>query len=66
MKRSALSVGDRVWIVLPYEGGRGWAEILHLGDKHALVRFEADYRHIYQWDWKSVLYRHIRESEPVS
>lgn len=30
MKRVDLKIGDRVWIVLPYSGGRGYATIVDL------------------------------------
>lgn len=63
MRRKDLAVGDRVWIVLPYSGGRGWATVLTLGDGYALVRFDNAYRHIFHWEWKTVLYRYIIRKE---
>lgn len=42
MKRADLKTGDRVWVVLPYEGGRGWAEVISLhGTTKILVHFES-------------------------
>ena len=30
MQKRELAVGDRVWVYLPYDGGRGYATILDL------------------------------------
>lgn len=49
MRRKDLAVGDRVFVVLPYDGGCGWAKVLDLdadpkGNRPTwsiLVRFES-------------------------
>ena len=63
MQARDLKVGDRVSVVLPYEGGRGVARIKSLIHMGAVVEFEPGYRHIYQWDNKTVFLRSVVRKE---
>lgn len=64
MKRADLKAGDRVWIVLPYEGGRGWATVIATGDLDGVrVEFDHEYSHIFQWQNRIVSPRQIVKKE---
>jgi hypothetical protein len=66
VKRSDLKVGDRVWVVLPYEGGRGWATLLDFVDSGARVSFQRFYNHINNWQDREVSLRQIhKKEEPI-
>jgi hypothetical protein len=41
MKRRDLTIGQRVWVVRPYEGGRGAGTVTSLDP--LIVTFERDY-----------------------
>lgn len=63
MRAKDLAVGDRVWIVLPYEQGRGWATINKLVHMGARVTFDQDYSYIFQWRDREVTLRQILKKE---
>jgi hypothetical protein len=47
MKAKDLAVGDRVWCVLPYDGGKGWGTITGFVHMGATVEFDKDAHNVF-------------------